>query len=131
MKDFLLQRYIAAAAVLLQEIGVNDLLARLTTRGRWSQPTGGLPSIIQSVFGAEPTGSASVNSLAFERAFLSRKLPHADPATFSMCEQMCCRLMEERRTRLGTAKLIQHYLNANPGTMPSKLEDVAQLIKMS
>lgn len=72
-----------------------------------------------------------MNSLAFDRAFLSRPLSHADPTTVSMCEQMCCRLMEERRTRLGAAKLIHHYLNAIPGTKPSTLEDVARLMNMS
>lgn len=131
MKDFLVQRDMTAAAVLLQEIGGQIPLARLTTRGRWLRQGDRLPSVFQSMFGLEPAGLASVNSLAFDRAFLSRPLPHADPTTVSMCEQMCCRLMEERRTRLGMAKLIQHYLNAIPGTMPSMLENVARLMNMS
>ncbi|NPT56009.1 AraC family transcriptional regulator [Paraburkholderia elongata] len=132
MKHFVVQRDMTAAAVLLNEVGRDRFpLARLTTRAQWPLPADRSSSVIQSVFGIEPEFSASLNSLAFERSHLSQPLPQADPVTVSMCEQMCSRLIEERRVRLGTAKMIQHYLNAIPGSMPSTLEDMARLMNTS
>jgi AraC-like DNA-binding protein len=79
----------------------------------------------------EPECSARLNSLAFDRSFLRRPLPQANPITASMCEQMCSRLIEERRVRLGTAAMIRHYLSAAPGTTLPTLGNMARLMNTS
>ncbi|KVE99163.1 AraC family transcriptional regulator [Burkholderia vietnamiensis] len=131
LSRFLVERDMAAAAVLLQEIGGGDFrLSRFTmqaasaTRGSASTPA-------LRIAGVEPVFDARTNSLAFDRAFLERPLPHANPLTVSMCEQMCAQLLEARRARVGTSEMVRQYLSATPGNVPLSLEDMARLMNMS
>ncbi|WP_175997817.1 AraC family transcriptional regulator [Burkholderia stabilis] len=127
LSRFLVERDMTAAAVLLQEIGGDDFaLSRLTLQAARapSQP-------VPRIAGAEPVFSARANSLAFDRAFLERPLPHANPLTVSMCEQMCGQLVEARRARVGTSEMVRQYLGATPGTAPFSLEDMARLMNTS
>lgn len=71
------------------------------------------------------------HSLAFDRAFLDRPLPHANPLTASMCEQMCGQLVEARRARVDTSERVRQYLTATPGNVPFSLEDMARLMNTS
>ena len=131
VKRFVVERDMAAAAVLLQEIGGDDFaLSRFTLRAGPPLARGPYP-VRRTLFAAEPEYSAHVNSLAFDRSFLSRPLPHANPITASMCEQMCSRLIEERRVRVGTAAMIRHYLSAAPGNTLSTLSSMARLMNTS
>lgn len=93
LSRFLVERDMAAAAVLLQEIGDDTFaLSRFTVQAART-PAMAVPRIA----GVEPVFSARANSLAFDRVFLDRLLPHANPLTVSMCEQMCGQLLEARR----------------------------------
>jgi len=132
LKQFVVERDMAAAAVLLKEMGGDAFsLTRFTLKTK-RVPTG--PAGTDSVwglFGRQPDGGAGVNSLGFDRAFLSQKLPHADPITVSMCEQMCQRLMESRRARVGAAATVRQYLNATPDSLSASLEDMARMMNVS
>ncbi|MGY2487989.1 AraC family transcriptional regulator ligand-binding domain-containing protein [Cupriavidus sp. CP313] len=131
LRRFLVERDMAAAAVLLREVcGDAFSLARFTLKAN-RVPMGQASEIVRRVFGMSPDTSARLNSLAFDRALLSRPLPQADPVTVSMCEQMCGRLMESRRVRAGAAATIRQYLNVVPGAMSSTLEDMARLMNTS
>ncbi|UIF89941.1 AraC family transcriptional regulator [Cupriavidus sp. UYPR2.512] len=132
LKRFLVERDMAATAVLLKEVcGETFSLARFTLKTHRA-PVGQTSSaVVRSVFGRSPEGAARLNSLAFERSLLSRRLPQADPVTVSMCEQMCERLMESRRVRAGAAATIRQYLNAAPGGLRSTLEDMARMMNTS
>lgn len=132
LKQFLVERDMAAAALLLKEIsGEAFSLARVALKTHRVPVGTALPESVRTLFGRSPEGGARVNSLAFDRSFLSQKLPHADPITVSMCEQMCQRLMESRRTRAGTAATVRQYLNAAPGGLSSTLEDMARMMNVS
>jgi AraC-like DNA-binding protein len=132
VKRFVVERDMAAAAVLLHEIGGDDFaLSRFTLRASRPPSAHGLAQVGWKLFGVEPECSARLNSLAFDRSFLRRPLPQANPITASMCEQMCSRLIEERRVRLGTAAMIRHYLSAAPGTTLPTLGNMARLMNTS
>jgi len=127
LSRFLVERDMAAAAVLLQEIGDDTFaLSRFTVQAART-PAMAVPRIA----GVEPVFSARANSLAFDRVFLDRLLPHANPLTVSMCEQMCGQLLEARRARVGTSEMVRQYLSATPGPAPFSLEDMARLMNTS
>jgi len=130
-RQFLLERDMAAAAVLLKEMAGSDFsLSRFTLRAGRRRAGALLPGERQ-IFGVKPEFGARTNSLAFERSFLSRPLPQANPVTVSMCEQMCSQLMERRAARLGTAKMIRHYLSATPGSTQADLQTMARVTHTS
>ncbi|ANJ76033.1 AraC family transcriptional regulator [Ralstonia insidiosa] len=132
LKQFVVERDMAAAALLLKEIGGEAFsLARFTLKTKRTPVGPASSETVRTLFGRSPEGGAHVNSLGFDRALLNRKLPHADPVTVSMCEQMCERLMESRRTRAGAAATVRQYLNASPGGLSSTLEDMARLMNLS
>lgn len=132
LSRFAVERDMAAASVLLREIGGEDfVLSRLTLQAERAAATRGVAPGVPRIGDVEPEFGACSNSLLFSRAFLDRPLPHANPITVSMCEQMCHRLMEARRVRIGTATMIRHYLEAAPGTTPLSLDDMARLLNTS
>ncbi|AFQ51526.1 AraC family transcriptional regulator [Burkholderia cepacia] len=129
LSRFLVERDMTAAAVLLREIGGGDFaLSRFTVQAA-SAPSAA--AVASRLAGIEPAFGARANSLAFDRAFLDRPLPHANPLTVSMCEQMCGQLVEARRARVGTAEMVRQYLTATPGNVPFSLEDMARLMNTS
>ncbi|WP_396331332.1 AraC family transcriptional regulator [Burkholderia anthina] len=129
LSRFLVERDMTAAAVLLQEIGGGDFaLSRFTMQA--AGIAGGTASVSR-IAGIEPAFGARANTLAFDRAFLDRPLPHANPLTVSMCEQMCSQLVDARRARVGTAEMVRQYLTATPGNVPFSLEDMARLMNTS
>ncbi|KWF97486.1 AraC family transcriptional regulator [Burkholderia diffusa] len=131
LSRFLVERDMAAAAVLLQEIGGGDFaLSRFTMQAR-SATNASVSTPAPRIAGIEPVFGARANSLAFDRAFLDRPLPHANPLTVSMCEQMCSQLVDARRARVGTSEMVRQYLTATPGNVPFSLEDMARLMNTS
>ncbi|MXN60901.1 AraC family transcriptional regulator, partial [Burkholderia pseudomallei] len=96
LSRFVVERDMTAATVLMQEIGGPDFtLSRFTLQAdrpvvaARAAPSGSVPTIA----GVEPLFGAGSNSIAFSRTYLDRALPHANPITVSMCEQMCSRLV--------------------------------------
>ncbi|ABB12623.1 AraC family transcriptional regulator [Burkholderia lata] len=127
LSRFVVERDMMAATVLLQEIGGDAFaLSRFTVQAART-PAMAVPRIA----GVEPVFSARANSLAFDRVFLDRLLPHANPLTVSMCEQMCGQLLDARRARVGTSEMVRQYLTATPGSAPFSLEDMARLMNTS
>ncbi|RQR80459.1 MULTISPECIES: AraC family transcriptional regulator [unclassified Burkholderia] len=131
LSRFLVERDMAAAAVLLQEIGGGDFALSRFTMQAASAASAAAFAPAARIAGVEPAFGARANSLAFDRAFLDRPLPHANPLTVSMCEQMCSQLVETRRARLGTSEMVRQYLTATPGNVPFSLEDMARLMNTS
>lgn len=127
---FLVEGDMAGAAVLLAEIGGPDFrIERLTFR---AEPNRKNPrhGKARSVFGATPYYGAKMNSLSFDLAYLDRRLPHANPITATMCEQMCAQLIERRRARSGTSTIVRQYLSV-PGSSLPDLPAMARIINVS
>ncbi|CAN0627944.1 Transcriptional regulator, AraC family [Burkholderia multivorans] len=125
VRQFLVERDMAAAAVLMREVLGGDV-APLRFAFRGKRPSRAWPATA----GVEHEFSARFNSLSFERTLLSRALPHANPVTASMCEQMCMRLMESRRARAGAAATVRHHLSAAGAALPD-LARMAGLMNVS
>lgn len=126
LRDFLLARDMAAAAVLLKELaGEHFTLSRFTLKATAPTQPGN-----DYLLGIPPTYSANSNSLSFNRAFLSQPSPQANAVTVSMCEQMCTKLMQSRVARSGMTALVQHYLTSSDNTAPD-LCAIARLIHIS
>ena len=131
---FLVERDMAAAAVLLAEIGENDApLQRLCfTAAAPASPVHRLPP---RVFGATPEFGADTNCLVFHEASLPQALPQANALTAAMCEQMCQQLLERRRIGIGhsasTRARVQQYLGALPGHTPADLGSMAKMLNAS
>jgi AraC-like DNA-binding protein len=132
LSRFCVERDMAAAATLLQETAGGDFaLSRFTLQAARATSARHATTPALRIGGVEPEYSARSNSLAFARAYLDRPLPHANPTTVSMCEQMCSRLLDARRTRIGTSTMIRHYLNATWGGGPLSLEEMARMMNTS
>ncbi|MDN7580484.1 AraC family transcriptional regulator [Burkholderia orbicola] len=132
LSRFCVERDMAAAAMLLQEVsGPDFVLSRFTLQA--TRATSARPATTPSlrIGGVEPEYSAGSNSLAFERTYLDRQLPHANPITVSMCEQMCSRLLDARRARVGTSTMVRHYLKAGWDGRPLSLEEMARMMNTS
>ncbi|BAQ81951.1 MULTISPECIES: AraC family transcriptional regulator [Pseudomonas] len=127
---FLLERDMAAAAVLMQEIvGEDFCLARLTRRA--APPADRAASDAPQVLGRVPEYRAALDSLAFDRRFLDRALPQANPLTVAMCEQMCRQLLERRQAHQGMAALVRQHLEALPAGRVADLPGMARLSRTS
>jgi AraC-like DNA-binding protein len=132
LSRFCVERDMAAAAMLLQETAGGDFaLSRFTLQAARAMSARHASASVLRIGGVEPEYGARSNSLAFARAYLDRPLPHANPITVSMCEQMCSRLLDARRARLGTSTMIRHYMNATWGGGPLSLEEMARMMNTS
>ncbi|WP_322061016.1 AraC family transcriptional regulator [Paraburkholderia sp. J63] len=135
LSRFCVERDMAAAAVLLHEVGGKDFVLSSFTlqasKPREGRGAHGAQLGVQRLHGVEPAYGARANCLTFERAWLDRKLPQANATTAAMCEQMCKQLVEARRARVGTSAMIRHYLNAMWGGAPLSLEEMARMMNTS
>ncbi|AXI01465.1 AraC family transcriptional regulator [Aquirhabdus parva] len=130
VKQFLVERDMAAAAVLLHELSSTDFgLRRLTFHAKAQQGPQNYDDV-QRIFGIAPHYSSTLNSLAFDRAALDQPLPQANAITASMCEQLCRELLERRQIRSGTASIVRQYLTVQGNTWPD-LTMMAKLIHTS
>jgi AraC-like DNA-binding protein len=129
LKRFLVERDMAGTTVLLRELAGPDFkIERITFRA----PNRKTPDHgeIRRLFGACPCYGAKTNSLSFERAYLDRPLPHANPVTASMCEQMCAELVERRRARSGTSTIVRRYFSVTGISLPD-LVTMAKVMNVS
>ncbi|WP_366919535.1 AraC family transcriptional regulator [Hydrocarboniphaga sp.] len=127
LRRFLVERDMAAAATLMREIAGPDLMiSRLRFRAPEPKRPPKAATELRSLFGTQPSYGAATNSLAFDRVFLPRALPQANPITAAMCHQLCSELLERRRARSSTASLVRQYLSV-PGSVAPDLASMARL----
>ncbi|WP_420958865.1 AraC family transcriptional regulator [Burkholderia gladioli] len=132
LSRFCVERDMAAAAMLLQETaGADSVLSRFTLQAARATSARHATTPALRIGGVELKYGARSNSLVFERTYLDRQLPHANPITVSMCEQMCRRLLDARRARVGTLTMVRHYLNAGWDGRPLSLEEMARMMSTS
>ncbi len=130
LQQFLVERDMAAAAILLSEIGSTNFgLERICFEA--PAPSLSAHRMPAKVLGAAPEFGANTNCLVFRETSLQQALPQANPLTAAMCEQMCKQLMERRRVRVGTSTIIRQYLSAIPGDTPADLATMARMLNSS
>jgi AraC-like DNA-binding protein len=118
---FLVERDMAAAAALMAELGGPrfTLCSFELARGR-GRAFRAAPSA-RALFGVTPVQDADGYALSFPLDWLGHRLPNANPTSAAMCDAMCAQLVERRRARVGTATLVQQYLQATASsTRPSQ-----------
>tara|TARA_B100001105_G_scaffold235273_1_gene210329 strand:- start:243 stop:1268 length:1026 start_codon:yes stop_codon:yes gene_type:complete len=125
---FLVERDLAAAAALLAELGGPGFqLQRFELqrgRGRAFRPS---PEVGR-VAGVLPAYDADGYGLCFDAKWLNHPLPHANPTSAAMCDDLCARLVERRRLRGGTGMLVQQVLGA---TAPEARQGAGKLAEMT
>lgn len=114
LQRFVTERDLAAAAQLIRELaGPQFQLARWRTRR--AAPRGRKAA---ALFGAAPQYGAAVDDIAFDRSWLQRSLPQANPITAALCDQLCRALIERYRIRADTSQLVLQQLERAQGALP-------------
>jgi AraC-like DNA-binding protein len=112
LSRFLVERDLAAAAMLLSDLGGPGFALSSFDlqggRGRAFRPS----SSVTRVAGIKPGVDDDGYSLSFSTRWLGHKLPNANPTSAAMCDEMCAKLVERRRARAGTATLVRQILAA-------------------
>jgi AraC-like DNA-binding protein len=130
IRNFVVERDMTAAAVLLKEIADREFsLARFTLKKK--RPVNRSVAHADTLLGIRPDYLAGSNSLAFDRALLKRRLPQANSVTVSMCERLCVQLVERRSPTVGTASKVRQYLEINPLGPAPDLATMASLVNLS
>lgn len=128
---FLVERDLAAAAALLSELaGPGFALSRFELqrgRGRAFRPS----TTVTRVAGAPVRADADDCGLAFPARWLATRLPHANPTSAAMCDDLCAKLVERRRSRDGTATLVRQVMAATGVDHRPSLGDMAGLTSTS
>jgi AraC-like DNA-binding protein len=134
LSRFMIERDMTAAATLLREMtghGPGLALASFTLQAERMAGSQAADALVESLCGVSPEYGAHANRLSLSSALLDSKLPHANPNTALMCEQMCRQILEARRARVGSAAVIRHYLSAVSGAAPFSLEEMARVMNTS
>lgn len=128
LRRLLVERDMAAAAMLAQQLGGEGfVLRRFALKAVPGRP-GARPAALQPLAGVLPETAAEANLLELDRQWLDWPLPQADAATAALCDRMCHALMERRRARIGSTALVRHQLAAlPPGSLPSLAAVARQL----
>lgn len=131
LKDFLVQRDMAAAARLIAEIaGPHFQISRilLTTA---PVPMDQASALGSSTWGAKVEFGAHMNAIMIDSALLQTPLPNANALTAAMCQQLCMGMVERRRSRQGMAMLVRSYLQASCGNAVPDLGTMAKQLYVS
>ncbi len=127
----LVERDMAAAAMLTRQVAGTDFQLRRMSLKALSGRAGAVPAGLQDILGARPDFKATEYVLAYDRAYMERPLPQADPATAALCERMCGKLMDQRRMDVGCTAMVRHQLAATPPGMLPSLHYIAGLLGTS
>lgn len=129
VRCFVVERDMAAAVQMLREIIGPDF--RLTGLSRRSGAGASLPpeaADLPLAPGVRPQLGAPVNSLRFDAAVLTQRLPLANAITFAMCRQTCERQMAQRRAGGRLGRWLADYLLLAPDGPPPSLAHLAALL---
>jgi len=129
VRQFILDRDRAAAITLQREILGHPLPFRAIHMRR-AEPTPDIVDAYTNLFGVRPLFGQSRDSALFDAAVMNERLPQADPHTAALCEQMCRKLVDARKTRTGVAASVRDRLLRTPGHIPD-MEEIAGEMKIT
>lgn len=128
---FVVEREMGAAICLLQEVGGRDFaLSSLTLLGGKGRQHAA-PEGLTHIAGVTPDYRGDGYRLTFDAQHLHKRLPTANATTAAMCEQMCVKLIDQRKARIGTAKVIEGYLSGSQSPTLPTLDQFARLTHTS
>ncbi|MFT3857738.1 MAG: AraC family transcriptional regulator [Aquabacterium sp.] len=129
VRQFILDRDRAAVITLQREILGHPLPFRAIHMRR-SEPAPEVVDAYASLFGIRPTFGQARDCALFDSALMHEPLPQADAHTAALCEQMCRRLVEARKSRTGVAAQVRDRLLRTPGHIPD-MEEIAAEMKIT
>ena len=129
VRQFILDRDRAAVITLQREILGHPLPFRAIHMRR-PEPSGEMVEAYTNLFGIRPMFAQARDCALFETALMQEKLPQADPHTAALCEQMCRKLVDARKTRTGVAAAVRDRLMRTPGHIPD-MEEIAAEMKIT
>jgi AraC-like DNA-binding protein len=129
VRQFILDRDRAAIITLQREILGHPLPFR-SIQMRRPEPAADIVEAYTSLFGIRPLFNQMRDSALFDMALMHEPLPQADSHTAALCEAMCRKLVEARKSRTGVAALVRDRLLRTPGHIPD-MEAIADEMKMT
>lgn len=131
IKRFVVERDMGAAVRLLNELAGKDFHLNSFELQSGVGRAHSKHDNLGKIGGVDPIYNSSRYSLSFDRKFLTRTLKDANSGTVAMCEQVCRQLLEKRRSKLSTSKLIETYIANVLLDTPPTLEVFSKLTNTS
>jgi AraC-like DNA-binding protein len=123
VRQFIVDRDRAAAVTLQREILGHPLPYR-SVQMRRPEPAAEVAQAYASLFGIRPLFGQTRDSASFDMALMHEPLPQADSHTAALCEAMCRKLVDARKSRTGVAAQVRNRLLRTPGHIPD-MEEIA------
>ncbi len=129
VRQFILDRDRAAVITLQREILGHPLPYRAVHMRR-PEPAPEIAEAYTSLFGVRPLFGQARDCALFDSALMHEPLPQADAHTAALCEQMCRKLVEARKSRTGVAAQVRDRLLRTPGHIPD-MEEISTEMKIT
>jgi AraC-like DNA-binding protein len=129
VRQFILDRDRAAVITLQREILGHPLPFRAIQMRR-AEPAPEIVEAYTSLFGIRPVFGQARDCALFDAKLMHEPLPQADTHTATLCEQMCRKLVEARKSRTGVAATVRDRLLRTPGHIPD-MEEIAGEMRMT
>lgn len=129
LRRFLLERDIAALAVILRELFATQVRPSAL---RFAQPAPADLRPYRRLFGIEPQFNCPETAVLLPKLLLDAPLPQANPLAAQLCENQCRQLLAERRQRGGLAAQVRDRLlrGVGSGQLPD-METLAAELNLS
>ncbi len=127
LQAFVVERAMGAVACIVRDVaGTIAPIKGISLRA--PVPNARVQAELQNELGLRPLWEAPHNAIVMSLRVLQRPSPQANATTAAMCERMCEDLVESRRTKLGTATLVQEFLAVASDEQTPTLAGVAALL---
>lgn len=126
VRQFIVDRDRAAAITLQREI-LGQPLPYRAIQMRRAEPSPEVAQAYTELFGIRPLFGQAQDGGVLEAALLKQPLPQADSHTAQLCEQMCSKLVEARKSRTGMSATVRGRLLRTPGHIPDMEEIAAEM----
>lgn len=126
LRQFLLERDMAASIVLVKELSLNEIQSVVA---EFTESTSDDTRFIERICGAKPTFQNTYNAITIPNKYLDKPLSTYDATLASMLTEQCSRQLRERQTG-GTAERVRQHILGDLG-LTASLEDVASALAFS
>jgi AraC-like DNA-binding protein len=127
LQAFVIERAIGAVTCILRDVaGTITPISAIKLSA--SAPNARVQAELRKQLGFQPFWEAGEDAIVLSLRALQGPSPQANATTAAMCQRMCEDLVESRRTKLGTATLVQDFLSAAPDDQTPTLPDMAALL---
>jgi AraC-like DNA-binding protein len=126
LRQFLLERDMAASIVLVKELSLNEIQS---VAAEFTAPTSEDTRFIEIACAAKPTFQNTYNAITIPSKYLDKPLSTFDATLESMLTEQCVRQLRKRQTS-GTVERVRRHILGDLG-LTASLEDVASALAIS